>query len=82
MVGEPVPPREAVVPPIREPAPEREEHPVVGWAKAIFGGIGDTAKQALDEGRRGAAEAYDDGWRRFDDKTRYRRRTANQESDE
>jgi hypothetical protein len=52
---------------------ENDEHAVVAWTKAIFGGIKDTARQVLDEGRRGAEEAYDEGWRRFDDKTRFRR---------
>jgi len=53
--------------------PAGEEHPVIAWTRAILGGIRDTARQALDEGRRGAQEAYDEGWRRYDDKTRYRR---------
>jgi hypothetical protein len=54
-------------------AVEKEENAVFSWARAILGGIKDTARQVVDEGRRGAEEAYDDGWRRFDDKTRYRR---------
>jgi hypothetical protein len=60
-----------------EPSPgaeEAPEHPVVAWARALWGGLADTARQALEEGRKGAQEAYDEGWRRFDDKTRYRRR--------
>ena len=52
----------------------REEHPVFSWARAIAGGIKDTARQMVDEGRKGANEAYDEGWKRFDDKTRYRRK--------
>lgn len=66
-----------------EPAPEafedavdrdRAENPVLGWAKAIVLGIGDTAKDMLDEGRRGAREAMDHGWDRFDQKTKHRRK--------
>ena len=68
---QPAPPMPAV-----EPAPEREI-PVVGWAigwgKAIALGIKDTAQDMLDEGRRGARRAYDEGWHDFDAKTRYRR---------
>ena len=45
---------------------EPRENPILGWAKAIVGGIGDTAKDMLDEGRRGAREAMEDGWDRFD----------------
>ncbi len=52
---------------------EREENPVIGWAKAIVFGIGDTAKDMLNEGRRGAREAMDEGWERFDSRTRHRR---------
>ena len=51
----------------------RGENPVLGWAKAIVLGIGDTAKDMLNEGRRGAREAMEDGWDRFDDKTKRRR---------
>jgi hypothetical protein len=81
MVGEqweePVSPVAPLPPPLPgEPEDAREpgeDHPVIAWTKAIWGGIGDTAKQMLSEGRKEAAQAYDDGWRRFDDKTRYRR---------
>jgi hypothetical protein len=52
----------------------RHENAVLSWAKAIWGGLKDTAQEAVREGRRGAEEAYDDGWRRFDEKTRFRRR--------
>jgi hypothetical protein len=59
------------------PEPEPLEAPgdnrVVGWAKALVFGIRDTAKDMLDEGRRGADEAYEQGWRRFDSKTKTRR---------
>jgi hypothetical protein len=52
---------------------ERGENPVLGWAKAIVFGIGDTAKDMLNEGRRGARQAMEEGWDRFDDKTKRRR---------
>ncbi len=61
---EPREPRRAGPPP---------EFPLVAWAKAIVFGIGDTARDMLDEGRRGAREAYDERWQRFDAKTRRRR---------
>ena len=59
-----------------EPAFEDEprENPILGWAKAIVGGIGDTAKDMLEEGRRGAREGMETGWDRFDAKTRHRRK--------
>lgn len=53
---------------------EPRENPILGWAKAIVGGIGDTAKDMLDEGRRGAREAMETGWDRFDTKTKHRRK--------
>lgn len=54
-----------------EPEPKAKQ--IVGWAKAVVFGIGDTAKEMLDEGRRGAREAMEDGWDRFDQKTKHRR---------
>jgi hypothetical protein len=57
-----------------EPEVEREENAIVGWAKAIAFGVRDTARDMVDEGRRGAREAYDKGWRDFDGKTKYRRK--------
>ena len=62
-----------------EPRPGRsrrdrlEDNPLVGWAKAIAGGIADTAKDMLEAGREGAREAMDEGWERFDRKTKQRR---------
>lgn len=50
-----------------------EENPIVGWAKAIALGIADTAKDMLDAGREGARDAMDQGWERFDRKTKHRR---------
>ena len=52
---------------------EPAENPILGWAKAIVFGIGDTAKDVLAEGRRGAREAMEQGWDRFDQKTKHRR---------
>lgn len=50
------------------------ENPVIGWARAVVFGVRDTAAHMLDEGRRGAREAQEDGWQRFDDKTKNRRK--------
>lgn len=49
-------------------------NPVIGWARAIALGIRDTAEDMVEEGRRGAAKAREEGWQRFDAKTKYRRR--------
>ena len=46
---------------------------LVSWGRAIVLGIRDTADEMLDEGRKGAREAFDEGWEKFDTKTRYRR---------
>ena len=54
--------------------PEPTENPILGWAKAVVFGIGDTAKDMLEEGRRGAREGMEDGWDRFDAKTKRRRK--------
>jgi len=53
---------------------EPEENPIVGWARAVVFGIGDTARDMLAEGRRGAKEAMEQGWDRFDAKTKHRRK--------
>lgn len=50
------------------------ENAVVGWARAIALGIRDTAEDMLDEGRKGAHEAYEEGWKRYDAKTKHRRK--------
>ena len=57
-----------------EPLSGDSENPLVGWAKAIALGIRDTAREMLDEGRRGASAAYDEGWDRFDEKVKNRRK--------
>jgi hypothetical protein len=63
--------------PERRPAhaspPPAEESGLAGWARAIWYGLGDTAHDVLAEARRGAREAQDQGWQRFDQKTRFRR---------
>ncbi|MEO6398555.1 MAG: hypothetical protein ABIP13_08815 [Tepidiformaceae bacterium] len=53
---------------------EKHGNPVLGWARAVVFGVRDTATHMLDEGRRGAREAQEDGWQRFDDKTKNRRK--------
>jgi hypothetical protein len=58
----------------QEPANEGPADAIIGWARAIVLGIRDTARDMVDEGRRGAHDAYDEGWRDFDNKTKYRRR--------
>lgn len=65
---EPEPKREA-----RRDWRDLEDNPIVGWAKAIALGIADTAKDMLEAGREGAREAMDQGWERFDKKTKHRR---------
>lgn len=47
---------------------------VIDWARAIALGIRDTAQDVLKEGRAGARKAYDEYWRRFEEKTKTRRR--------
>jgi hypothetical protein len=54
--------------------PESPENPIVGWARAILGGIRDTAQDVVDEGRRGARAKQSQMWDKFDSKTRHRRR--------
>lgn len=51
-----------------------EDNPVVDWVRALALGVRDTAKDMLDAGRKGAGEGYAEGWKRFDKKTRYRRK--------
>ncbi|MBI2767488.1 MAG: hypothetical protein HYX53_16455 [Chloroflexi bacterium] len=54
--------------------PIRRENALFAWARAIVLGVQDTAKDVVDEGRRGAHEAYDAYWRRYEAKTKHRRR--------
>jgi hypothetical protein len=59
------------------PEPARragEDNAVVDWVRAFALGVRDTAKDMLDAGRKGADEGYAEGWKRFDKKTRYRRK--------
>jgi hypothetical protein len=63
--GQPAPPT---------PGGSRGELPGIEWARAILLGIRDTAHDVLDEGREGARKAYDEYWRRFEAKTKTRRR--------
>lgn len=65
------------------PAPEDDgEGPVgsvTGWARAILLGLRDTAREMLDEGRRGARQAQSEGWARFDAKTKHRRKARTED---
>jgi hypothetical protein len=71
-------PDEPAAPPSPEaaaPGPTaREEHPLIAWLRAIVLGVGDTARDMLEAGRRGSREAMDEGWQRYDAKTKHRRR--------
>lgn len=57
---------------------EVEATPVIGdaydWLRAIALGLRDTALDVLEEGRKGAKAAENEAWRRFDDKTKHRRK--------
>jgi hypothetical protein len=53
----------------------KRELPVVAWVKAFALAVKDTARDMLDEGRRGANEAYEEYWRRYEEKTKHRRRS-------
>ena len=58
----------------REGGGAQGEGEVLAWARAVVLGLGDTARAMLDEARRGAREAYDEGWHRFEGKTKNRRK--------
>lgn len=69
--------------PVREPLerierhrPPADENAVLSWARAVWGGLKDTAREVVDEGRKAAQESYDEGWDRFDAKTKFRRKLA------
>ena len=47
--------------------------PETDWLTAVFLGIRDTAKAMLEAGRKGAHDAHDEGWERFEAKTKHRR---------
>lgn len=73
--GSAPPPREIVRRP-RAAAVHRDEDPVAraeAWGRAVFDGLKDTLREALDAGRAGAHEAQDAAWRRYEDKTKHRR---------
>lgn len=57
-----------------EPLNRPAENPLIGWARAIALGVRDTAEDMLEAGRKGAHEAYNEYWDRFDDKTKNRRK--------
>ena len=57
-----------------EPLDRPTENPLIGWARAIALGVRDTAEDMLEAGRKGAHEAYNEYWDRFDDKTKNRRK--------
>ena len=59
-----------------EPPGSRPENPLIGWARAIALGLRDTADDMLEAGRKGANEAYNEYWDRFDEKTKHRRKRA------
>jgi hypothetical protein len=52
---------------------EDDEHGIVTWVRALVQGVKDSFRDVIDEGRRGTNEAYEEGWRRFERKTRHRR---------
>jgi hypothetical protein len=49
---------------------------VVEGLRAVALGVRDTAHDMVREGRRGARDAYAEGWRRFESKTRSRRKSG------
>lgn len=63
---------------LRRVGDEVEATPLIGdaydWLRAIALGVRDTAQEMLEEGRKGAKAAEQDAWRRFDAKTKYRRK--------
>ncbi|MGI8927059.1 MAG: hypothetical protein ACR2HN_10500 [Tepidiformaceae bacterium] len=46
---------------------------MTGWARAIVLGIRDTAESMLEAGRKRARAAREEGWERFEEKTKQRR---------
>lgn len=53
----------------------RVERSALSWAKAIVGGIRDTAHAVVDEGRKSANETYEERWEEYEAKTKHRRRS-------
>ncbi len=60
-------------PPATQAVPSPRAGPETDWVTAVLLGIRDTAKGMLEAGRKGAHEAYDEGWERFEAKTKRRR---------
>lgn len=53
--------------------PSGKESPI-DLARAIWGALKDTGNDMVAEGRRGAMEANDRWWHRFDDLTKFRKK--------
>ncbi len=70
--ADPVDPRRERAP--VTPAPSSPIDEAVGWARAVAFGLRDTLNDILKEGRKGAKDAQDKAWRRYDSKTKYRRK--------
>ena len=70
------PPSNRPAPPPNRPKVDRRagDNPVFEWFFAIIDGISDTAHEMLNRGRQSAHDAYDEGWERFDEKTKRRRK--------
>lgn len=68
----------AIPPPAHEPVPTarppRAENPVLSWARAVFGGIQDTAHDVAREARAAAARTSESRWQDYEAKTKHRRR--------
>lgn len=64
----------------QEPPPGRPEPlagaltEAMGWLRAVALGVRDTARQMMARGKQGAREATEEGWGRFEAKTKHRRR--------
>lgn len=65
--------RALATPPEASPVSPANENPVTGWARAIVLGIRDTAESMLEAGRKRARAAREEGWERFEEKTKQRR---------
>jgi len=74
-IGEEPEPRAhpAISPPVERPAPRSRENALLGWTRAIVLGVRDTARDIVEEGKKGASKAYAEGWQDYEAKTRHRR---------